>query len=45
MPRHNKLDALYITGLAHEYPPHTVTQEQFGDYVERLYPDAAASPG
>ena len=44
MPRDNEMDTLYITGLGHEYPIHTVKQNEFKEHVERLYPDEHASP-
>jgi len=44
MPRSNKTNAIYIIGLGHEYPPHSVRQEQFEDVLERLCPDEITSP-
>lgn len=37
--------ALYITGLAHEYPTNTLKQGEFKDVLTRLYPDRVKSPG
>ncbi|KAH6642092.1 thiolase-like protein [Boeremia exigua] len=38
-------NSVYITGLAHEYPPHSQTQEQFAALITRLVPAHITSPG
>ncbi|KAJ8111401.1 hypothetical protein OPT61_g5999 [Boeremia exigua] len=38
-------NSIYITGLAHEYPRHTHTQDQFASLISRLAPEHIASPG
>lgn len=46
MKRSAKTDAVYITGLGHEYPPHTIQQEDFAKIIESLYPGHyLSSPG
>ncbi|KAF3042993.1 t3pks [Didymella heteroderae] len=37
--------SVYITGLAHQYPEHSQTQEQFVELVTRLVPEHISSPG
>jgi hypothetical protein len=39
-----KTNAVYITGLGHEYPSHSIKQEHFMDLIERLHPDEIVSP-
>ena len=38
-------NSVYITGLAHEYPQYTMTQEQSADLFARLAPEHITSPG
>lgn len=38
-------NSVYITGLAHEYPAYSQTQEQFADLVTRLVPEYITSKG
>ncbi|KAF2632933.1 thiolase-like protein [Macroventuria anomochaeta] len=38
-------NSVYISGLAHEYPQYSQTQEQFADLVTRLVPEYITSPG
>ncbi|CAE7219647.1 hypothetical protein P3342_013441 [Pyrenophora teres f. teres] len=39
MARNGKPDAIYVTGIAHEYPQFSVKQEQFQGLLEKLYPE------
>ncbi|KAF1933239.1 thiolase-like protein [Didymella exigua CBS 183.55] len=38
-------NSVYITGLAHQYPEYSQTQEQFAELVTRLFPEHISSPG
>ncbi|KAF3053787.1 t3pks [Didymella keratinophila] len=38
-------NSVYITGLAHEYPENSQTQERFARLVTRLVPEHVSSPG
>lgn len=38
-------DGLYVTGLAHAYPPHSYGPEQFEDIIQNLYPNWSTTPG
>lgn len=40
----NKTNAVYITGLGHEYPSHSIKQEHFMELLEKLHPDEVNSP-
>ena len=40
----NRTSAVYITGLGHEYPSHSIKQEHFMQLLEKLHPDEVNSP-
>ncbi|KZM26501.1 transferase [Ascochyta rabiei] len=40
-----RASSIYITGLAHEYPQYSQTQEQFADLITKLCPEYTTSPG
>nr|UPW35117.1 polyketide synthase 3 [Didymella macrostoma] len=40
-----KTNSVYVTGLAHQYPDHSHTQDQFAKLVTTLVPEHISSPG
>ncbi|KAH8732046.1 thiolase-like protein [Phaeosphaeriaceae sp. PMI808] len=45
MAYENNTSSLYITGLAHAYPSHSYSPEEFHELIERLYPNHTSSLG
>jgi hypothetical protein len=39
------LNSVFITGLAHKYPPYSQTKEDFAALVNTLVPEHVSSPG
>jgi type III polyketide synthase len=44
MTRSSRTNAIYITGLGHKYPSHSVKQEDFEGMLQRVFPDETSSP-
>jgi type III polyketide synthase len=45
MINHSSTNAIYVTGLAHAYPQHSLGPKEFEENIARLYPNHTTSPG
>jgi hypothetical protein len=45
MVRNISNSAIYVTGLAHAYPPYSLNAQEFTELIARLYPGYSISPG